>query len=185
MRTKGSGESALLLLDAVALLTDEGIAYAVIGAMAAAVHGVVRASVDADVVLSVNTARLRQLEKDCVAAGFQTQFREGDFEDPVPAVLVLGDPHGNRVDLLGGLRGLEQAAFSRAITVPFQGEVLRVIGREDFIAMKIFAGGPKDMTDARCALRVAGAALDLALLRQVAQQYGPSTLEALEEILRQ
>jgi hypothetical protein len=184
VRTKGPGESALLLLDAVALLTDEGITYAVIGAMAAAVHGVVRASVDADVVLSVNTARLRQLEREFVATGFQTQLREGDFEDPVPAVLALGDPHGNRVDLLGGLRGLELAAFSRAITVPFQGVALRVIGREDLIAMKIFAGGPKDMTDARAALRVAGAAVDLVLLRKLAQQYGPSTLEALEGMLR-
>jgi hypothetical protein len=174
-----------LLLDAVALLTDEGIAYAVIGAMAAAVHGVVRASVDADVVLSVNAARLRQLERNFVAAGFQTQLREGEFEDPVPAVLALSDAHGNRVDLLGGLRGLEQAAFSRVITVPFQGEVLRVIGREDFIAMKIFAGSPKDMADARAALRVAGAAGDLVLLRKLAQQYGPSTLEALEGMLRQ
>lgn len=185
MRTKGPGESALLLLDAVVLVTDEGIAYAVIGAMAAAVHGVVRASVDADVVLAVDASRLRQLERKFVTAGFQTQFREGDFEDPVPAVLALGDPHGNRVDLLAGLRGLEPTAFTRAITVPFQGVALRVIGREDFIAMKVFAGGPKDMTDARSALHAAGETLDLTLLRRLAPGYGQATLEALEGMLRQ
>ena len=185
MRTKGPGESALLLLDAVALLSQEGVTYAVIGAMAAAVHGVVRASIDADVVLPVNAARLRQLEKGFVAAGFQTQLRQGDSEDPVPAVLALSDPHGNRVDLLAGLRGLEPAAFSRALTVPFQGETLRVIGREDFVAMKLFAGGPKDMADAHAAIRVAGGSLDLMLLRQLARRYGPSTLEALEQMLQQ
>ncbi|MGH8304676.1 MAG: hypothetical protein ACRETG_03620, partial [Steroidobacteraceae bacterium] len=38
---------------------------------------------------------------------------------------------------------------------------LRVIGREDFIAMKTFAGDPKDLADARSAIRVAGDALDL------------------------
>lgn len=173
----------MLLLDGVGLLTAEGIAYAVIGAMAAAVHGVVRASVDADVVLSVDAARLRQLEQKFVAAGFQTQLREGDLEDPVPAVLVLSDRYGNRVDLLAGVRGLERAAFSRAITVPFQNEALRVIGREDFVAMKIFAGGPKDMTDARTAIRVAGADMDLELLRQSARRYGAAVLEALEKML--
>lgn len=183
VRTKGPGESALLLLDAAELLTDKGIAYAVIGAMAAAVHGVVRASIDADAVLSVTTPRLRQLEKEFGAVGFMTQLREGDFADPVPAVLELSDSQGNRVDLLAGLRGLEPAAFARALTVPFQGETLRVIGREDFVAMKIFAGAPKDLADARAVIRLAGASLDLVLLRQLAQRYGQSTLEALEQML--
>jgi hypothetical protein len=185
VRTKGPGESALLLLDAASLLTDEGITYAVIGALAAAVHGVIRASVDADAVVPVEIAGLRELERKFVAAGFQTQLREGDFADPVPAVLALADRYGNRVDLLGGLRGLEPAAFARAISVPFQGEALRVIGREDFIAMKIFAGGPKDMTDAHTALRVAGAAVDLALVRRLARLYGSATLDAFEQMLRQ
>jgi hypothetical protein len=108
VRTKGPGESALLLLDTAALLTDKGIAYAVIGAMAAAVHGVVRASIDADAVLSFTPLRLRQLEREFTAASFMTQLREGDLADPEPAVLELSDPHGNRVDLLAGLRGLER-----------------------------------------------------------------------------
>ena len=52
MRTKGPRESRLLLLDAVVLLTEAGMPYTVIDGMAAAVHGVIRASVDADVILS-------------------------------------------------------------------------------------------------------------------------------------
>ena len=181
MRTKGPGESALLLLDTAALLTDKGIAYAVIGAMAAAVHGVVRASIDADAVLSFTPLRLRQLEREFTAASFMTQLREGDLADPEPAVLELSDPHGNRVDLLAGLRGLEPAAFARALTVPFQG-TLRIIGREDFVAMKIFAGAPKDLADARSMIQLAGASLDLVLLRQLAQRYGQSTLGTLEQM---
>ena len=55
MTTTGPGQSALLLLDAVSVLTSDGIDYAVIGALAASVHGVVRASVDADAVLSIDT----------------------------------------------------------------------------------------------------------------------------------
>ena len=184
MRTKGPGESGLLLLDAVALLTEAGMPYAVIGAMAAAVHGVIRASVDADVILSADAAALRRLEKRFAAVAFQTQLREGDPEDRIPAALVLSDAHGNRVDLLAGLRGLEPAAFSRAITVPFQGQPLRVIGREDFIAMKIFVSGPADMMDALAAIRVAGDSLDLTLLRRLTERYGRSTRDALEAMLR-
>ncbi len=184
MTTTGPGQSALLLLDAVSLLTSDGIDYAVIGALAASVHGVVRASIDADAVLSINTPRLRQLEKRFADAGYEVQLREGDFDDPVPAVLVITDSHGNRVDFLGGVRGLEAAAFSRSITVPFQGRSLRVIGLEDLIAMKIFAGAPKDLNDAGAAIQVAGDALDLDLLRRLAKGYGRTTAETLEKMLK-
>jgi hypothetical protein len=53
------------------------------------------------------------------------------------------------VDLLGGLRGLDPKAFSRGIEVPFLGDTLRFVGREDFIAMKCFADGPQDLLDAK------------------------------------
>ena len=53
MRPSRSGESALLLLDVVDLLTGTRVEYAVIGALAASVHGAVRARMDADIVLSV------------------------------------------------------------------------------------------------------------------------------------
>jgi hypothetical protein len=183
MRAKGPGESALLLLDAVAVLTDEGVEYAVIGAMAASVHGKVRASLDADAVLGVGPARLRQLEKRFTAEHFHTELREGDAEDPVPGVLALCDAHGNQVDLLAALRGMDPAAFQRAVTIPFQGASLRVIGREDFIAMKLFAGGPKDLMDASAVLQAGGPPLDLELLRQLAGRFGRPTLEALEKVL--
>ena len=183
MRTRGAGEAALLLLDAVALLGSEQVEYAVIGAMAAAVHGVIRASVDADVVLSVPPADLGRFEPSFVAAGFQTTVRRGDANDPIAAMLSLTDGYGNRVDLIVGLRGLEAAAFARVIAVPFQGTLLKVIGREDFVAMKTFAGGPQDLADARSAIRAASGALDLALTRRLAVRYGPAAVAALEALL--
>jgi len=106
-----------------------------------------------------------------VAAGFRTECRFGDVDDPIAALLVLQDEHDNRVDLIAGLRGLEAEAFNRAIQVPFQGVNLRVVGREDFVAMKLFAGGPQDIADAMCVARVVGGGLDLQLLRRLAQRY--------------
>ena len=85
MRTSGAGQSALLLLDVVDLLTSENINYALIGAMAASAHGVVRASLDADAVLSLAEQELGDLERKCKSAGFLTELRHGDEDDPIAA----------------------------------------------------------------------------------------------------
>jgi hypothetical protein len=62
---------------------------------------------------------------------------------------VSSDRHGNWVDLLTSLRALDLEAFSRLITVPVQGDSLRVIDREDLVAMKCSSGEPLDLVDAR------------------------------------
>lgn len=183
MRTRQAGESALLLLDAVDVLDKAGIGYAVVGAMAAAVHGVVRASMDADAVVLLPAHRAGELERAFRATGFVTELRYGEHHDPIAAVLSLSDSHGNRVDLIFGLRGLGASAFSRAIDIAFQGHRLRIIGREDFIAMKLFAHGPQDLIDAGQTLLAAGEAIDLPLLRELCAGYGADTIAALERVL--
>jgi predicted nucleotidyltransferase len=183
MRTSRAGQSALLLLDAIAVLRSETIEYAVIGAMAAAIHGSLRATTDADALLSVTVAKLKNLSHAFKQAGFSTELRRGDADDPIPAMLMVSDAHGNRVDLLAGLRGLDPQVFARAVEVPFSGDTLRVVGREDFIAMKCFAGGPQDIEDARLALNSAPGPLDLDLLRRVARGFGRAAADVLEQVL--
>jgi hypothetical protein len=87
------------------------------------------------------------------------------------------------VDLLAGLRGLDSGAFSRAITVPFLDSSIRVIGREDFIATKCFAGGPLHISDARNALKAANEPIDFDLLRRLTRRFGRSAADALEQVL--
>jgi len=182
MRTRQPGQSALLLLDVIAVLKAQTIAYAVIGAMAASVHGELRATADADALISVSASRLVGLRAVFKKAGFETDLRRGDANNPIPAMLVLSDRYGNRVDLLGGLRGLDPQAFARTVPVPFGGETLRLIGREDFIAMKCFAGGPQDMADARAALDGAQAPVDLDLLRRLTRRFGRAAADVLEQL---
>jgi hypothetical protein len=170
-------------MDAVAVLEIEKIDYAVIGAMAASLYGVVRASLDADAVLSLTVHQAPALAKKFRAAGFLATLNRGDLEDPIPAVLSVADNFQNRVDLLVGLRGLESAAFARTVEVPFQGTPLRFIGREDFVAMKVFAGGPQDIADAKAAISAARASLDTVLLRRLAKQFGRDASELLEGML--
>ncbi len=185
MRTKSSGESALLLLDAVQILRAEHVDYAIVGAMAASVHGVIRASRDADALLSISASALSKLERSFKAAGFRTELRHGDADDPITAVLALHDQFENRVDLLVGIRGFDPAAFSRTIEVPFEGESLQFVGLEDFVAMKVFAGGPQDLADARSALEVAQGPLDADLLRRLAKRYGSEATRSLEGLMRE
>jgi hypothetical protein len=183
MRANRSGESALLLLDVVDFLVARNVEYAVIGALAASVHGAVRASMDADVLLSVESQEAKSLESGLKTSGFHTELRRGDFADPIPALLAVSDSFGNRVDLLLGLKGTEQQAFSRVVEIPFQGSTLKFIGREDFIAMKVFAGGPTDLVDARRAISAARDTLELDLLRRLAKRYGRDAAESLERLL--
>ena len=179
------GQSTYLLLDIVELLKAEQIDYAVIGALAAAVHGVVRASLDADAVVRVTIRQLSELQTKLAARGYLTDLRQGDIDDPIPAMLQVSDRHGNRVDLLAGLRGLEADAYVRAIDIPFAHSSLRVIGREDFIAMKAFAGGPLDMSDARYAIAVGRESLDVELLLRLAGLFGAKVRRACEQLLQQ
>jgi hypothetical protein len=173
VRTQRAGQSVLLLLDVVEILQQENIEYAVIGAFALSAHGVVRASTDADALLSTLFDR----------AGFRTELRRGDAEDPIPTMLFLHDGYNNHVDLLGGLRGMDPAVFSRTVNVPFMDVNLRIVGREDFIAMKCFAGGPQDILDAQSAFDSAQGPVDLDLLRAVTRRFGRDAADKLEQVL--
>jgi hypothetical protein len=171
------------MMDVAARLRTEGIPYVVIGAMAAAVHGSVRASLDADALVSVTITDAKSLQAQFSGEGLAAELRIGDADDPIPALLAVSDGFGNRVDLLVGLRGMDPAAFARARNVTFFGESLSVVGREDFIAMKVFAGGPQDLADARQAMDFDRDALDLDLLRRLAVRFGPDTSRALGKLL--
>ena len=183
MRTTRAGQSALLLLDAVGVLAARKIPYAVIGAMAASVHGIVRASMDADAMLSLTIQETPTLERQFRAAGFQTELRTGDPDDPIAGVLSLTDAYSNRVDLLVGLRGLDPDAFSRTVELIFHDVELRVVGIEDFVAMKVFAGGPQDLVDARAAIVAAGSRLNRPLAVALARRFGRNPAETLERLV--
>ena len=183
MRTNKGGQSALLLLDVVEILRREKVSYAVIGAFALTVLGVVRATTDVDALLFAVPGRLAKLEKVFKQAGFDPELRSAEADDPVSGMLVLSDDFGNHVELLGGLRNMDPDIFSRTLEIEFRDEQLRIVGREDFIAMKCFAGGPQDLLDARSAYEAAPGPIDLDLLRVVTRRFGREAADRLQEVL--
>ena len=84
MRASAPGQSALLMADVAELLAKQGVRYAVIGAMAAAVHGVVRASLDADAVVALQVREAQALRQSLAEEGYEAALRTGDVDDPIP-----------------------------------------------------------------------------------------------------
>ena len=178
-----AGESILLLLQVIEVLDRERVDHILVGAMAAAVHGVIRATTDADLLIGVAVARLQPLRVRLQQAGFEVVLRRGDADDPIGAMLVITDKFGNRVELLSGIRGMDPQAFARSGTIEFEGVSMRVVGLEDCIAMKCFAGGPVDVDDARQVLQLASRPIDLDLLRRLVRRFGRESADTLERLL--
>lgn len=187
MKAKAPGQPALLLLDVIDILDELRIPYAIIGAFAASFHGVVRASLDADAMVSLPSggadrkglmAKLRQ-------AGLKAVYRKGDMGDPIGAVINVEDKLENRVDLLIHVRRVPEASFSRTVEVKFQNRKIKLVGVEDFIAMKVFAGGVKDLCDVAGVLRISRGRINMALLRELVQEYGGTTSRKLESLLEE
>jgi hypothetical protein len=184
MRTTGPSQSPLLLLDVIDVLDRLGIPYLIVGAIAAAYHGTVRASRDADAVVSLPLEGIPKLAEQLTMAGFQVRISTGASDDPIRRVLLLTDAHGNAVDLLWGVRGMAKGALDRRRTTSLLGASVNVIGPEDFIAMKVSAGGPKDIGDVQGVLEISGDALDLPLLRKLTRRYGAEEVRRLGALLR-
>ena len=185
-RPNSSGQSALLLLDVIDVLNKFRVSYAVIGALAAGFYGVVRASLDADAVISLKDAgkNLNSFIAE-LKTHFHVSHQRGDLEDPIGGVIKVTDRFHNQVDLIISIRGMKEDVFSRLVKTKFKDGYLQLIGIEDFIAMKIFAGSPKDLDDARGVLKISSKKINLALLRQVTSFYGKDAALKLEELLKE
>jgi predicted nucleotidyltransferase len=151
--------------------------------MAAAVHGVVRASLDADAIVALQVREAQALRQALLEEGYDVSFRTGDVDDPIPGLLEIKDRHGNRVDLLLGLRGMDPELLNRTRQVGFGETVLAIVGREDFIAMKAFAGRPVELADARAVIDLDRRALDVELLRRLAQRFGTDAARIVEDLI--
>ncbi len=156
MKINGPGESSLLLLKVIKRLDQWKIPYAIIGAFAASFHGFVRASLDADAVISVegHEEKLGRLTAVLKKDGSKIELRRGDAQDPIRSVVHVQDKFQNRVDLLTGIRGMNEDVFDRAVTASFVDASVKIISVEDFVAMKIFASSSRDIQDVVGVLKI-------------------------------
>ena len=79
---------------------------------------------------------------------------------------------------------MKASVFERVQKTKFMGSPIQVVGPEDLIAMKIFAGSPKDIQDVVGILDVSANKIDLALLGKLTADYGPSCRKTLNKLLK-
>lgn len=186
MKITGPGESSLLLVNVIKILARYRIPYAVVGAFAVSFYGMVRASIDADALISTGrndeklTRFLSLLKKD----GSKVEFHRGDSSDPVRGVINIEDKFQNRVDLLLGIRGMTDDVYDRVISTSFMKRTIKIIGVEDLIAMKVYAGSAKDIQDVIGIVQVSARRINRRLLKQLTGQYGKKELAKLGKILK-
>lgn len=173
------------LLDLAATVVREadalGIPSAIIGALALAHHGYVRATVDVDLAVSTSfTPHLRELAVRLRALGLVVEERAPDVGDPIDGVLrVRAAADGDPVDVINfdGPRSPGGLAV-RAATASADGfHYARV---PELVALKLYAGSRFDRDDAARLLTEASD-VDLAEVRRTCDALGLG--EALERLL--
>lgn len=116
--------------------------------------------------------------------GWDVEFREGEPGDPLGFVIRIRDRGGNQVDLIGGIRRLDPRFFERVIEAELNGLNLLISSPEDLIALKIHAGGPKDLEDAKGVLEVLDSAIDRSLLLSLCHRFGHEEEKRCKRLLR-
>ena len=125
---------------------------ALIGGLALAAHGVLRATRDADL-LGTDPGFLRKESWAAFGAkGIAVSIQRGDPEDPLLGVVRLRREPDPDVDLVVGRERWLDDVLARSVTLRLGGEPIPVVDAPDLVLLKLGAGGPIDLIDVRLLL---------------------------------
>ena len=161
------------------VLAARGAESAVIGAVALAAHGYVRATRDFDLATFTDPfSRLREAKEVLERSGFRAELRSPDAEDPLGGVLDIQGEGFQPIQVVNYLNplaprvsdlGLE--AVREAQPGLLRNSRLRVVTLPFLIALKLYAGGAKSRADV-AELLERQERLDLKPIRDVARRFG-------------
>ncbi|MBK8069644.1 MAG: hypothetical protein IPK27_19090 [Rhodanobacteraceae bacterium] len=151
---------------------------ALIGGLALAAHGVVRATLDVDFLVDAQAAS--RLHDRLLAQGHECLYRSEDAGN-----YVRGP---ERLDLLYAHRPIARESLARAETRRLLGREVKVIGVEGLIAFKLQAlcNDPRrsqDLGDIRALLRAHRTSVDPAVLRRLFLLF--ERMDLHDELLRE
>jgi hypothetical protein len=127
--------------------------YMVIGGQAVLVHGEPRLTRDIDITLGATTEELDAVLDAAQKAGLRPLIENPRVFVRDTWVLPCSDTQtGIRVDLMFSFTAYELEAMKRAVLVPVGKSKVRVATAEDLVILKILAGRPRDLEDARLVL---------------------------------
>ncbi len=130
----------------IAALEAAGADYAVVGALAVAIHGAPRATTDIDLLVpadAVDAVRAVSHARGFTAEALPMRFRDGV---ELRRLTKLAGPEHLTLDLLLVDENLAPVWASRHAVETEAGSVC-VIGRDALIQMKLLAGRPQDVYD--------------------------------------
>ena len=130
----------------ISVLDEEGIAYAICGGVALAIHGVIRATTDIDVLIlpeDIDRALAAVESRGFDIPALPLEFSNG-FK--VRRITKLCDAESLVLDLIVVVPVL-QSAFDGRLKMGSENGPVYVVSREGLIAMKSFAGREQDLAD--------------------------------------
>jgi predicted nucleotidyltransferase len=173
------------LADAADFLVGEGIAYALIGGMAASLRGQTRATADVDLVIDIDVNQALILITRLGRSSFRPLFE--NVAEVVERSFILPLRHRTtdiKVDMSLGLSGFEQKLISRAKLEDISGTTVSVVTAEDLLVMKVLAGRPQDVQDARGIVAAQASRLDWEYCLEMARELGEALNQDLAAPIR-
>ncbi len=107
-------------------LEAHGVAHAVIGAAALAVHGVSRATADIDLLVTDPRGFDSTLWAPVEAAGAAVDMRRGDADDPLAGVIRISRGEDPPVDVIAGRSTWQTAIMARAVPTAVAGATVPI-----------------------------------------------------------
>lgn len=132
----------------IAFLEAHNLRYAIIGGIALAQWGVVRATYDADIKVLVPDYDYASV-RAALRAAFPEPARQELPQNPLIVAVLVDDVI---VDLLLALPGYEELIIERALSRDLGGWTARICSAEDLIIQKVVAGRDKDWLDVEALL---------------------------------
>jgi hypothetical protein len=135
--------------DLLVALTDEDVAFVVVGGYAVALHGHPRATKDIDVLVQPSVENADRVMSGLIRFGAPIDafdVKASDFSQP-GNVLQLGVPP-YRIDLITEASGISfEEAQENCRTVTIDGRTIRFIGLDALLKNKRASGRPQDLAD--------------------------------------
>lgn len=169
-------------------LDASAIGYMVIGGQAVLVHGEPRLTRDIDVTLAATLNDLPRVQAAIEDMGLDLLVDIDRFARETRLVPCRDPATGIRVDFLLLHSPYELEALQRTVQVRIGRTDVRFACVEDLLILKVIAGRPRDLDDARSVLLKHPAA-DLALIRRWLSEYskllGKPLIEDFERLVRE
>ena len=151
-------------------LSSRSVPHALIGAVAMAARGVVRATDDVDLLVTDRSVLRESSWKTLADAGFKVEVRLGDDEDPLAGVVRVEREPARALDVVVGRHAWQAEVIQRAERHRLGSVEVGLVLPSDLILLKLFAGARQDVMDVEALLEAGDrSGLEAAVELQIAR----------------